>query len=29
MAAACTKLDEMEKEKFIRGGVTIAKTCTE
>jgi hypothetical protein len=29
MAAAGTKLVEKEKGKFIMGGVTIAKTCTE
>jgi len=29
MAAACTKWVEREKGKFIMGGGTIAKTCTE
>jgi hypothetical protein len=29
MAAACAKLVEKEKGKFIMGGVTIAKTYTE
>jgi hypothetical protein len=29
MTAACTKLVEKEKGKFIMGVVAIAKTCTE
>jgi hypothetical protein len=29
MAVACTKWVEKEKGRFIMGGMTIAKTCTE